>query len=48
VPDTELQRTGRIAVLRPGAEIPLTVAWHAEDGDPLRVDYGRGWLSLPG
>jgi hypothetical protein len=48
VPDTELQRTGRIAVLRPGEEVPLTVAWHAEDGDPVRVDYGRGWLALPG
>jgi hypothetical protein len=48
VPDSELQRTGRIAVLRPGEEVPLTVAWHAKDGDPVRVDYGRGWLSLPG
>jgi hypothetical protein len=48
VPDTELQRTGRIAVLRPGEEVPLTIAWHAADGDPERVDYGRGWLSLPG
>jgi hypothetical protein len=48
VPDTELLRTGRIAVLRPGEEVPLTIAWHARDGDPVRVDYGRGWLSLPG
>jgi hypothetical protein len=48
VPDTELQRTGRIAVLRPGDEVPLTIAWHAKDGDPARVDYGRGWLKLPG
>jgi hypothetical protein len=48
VPDTELQRTGRIAVLRPGEEVPLTIAWHAKDGDPVRVDYGRGWLALPG
>jgi hypothetical protein len=48
VPDSELQRTGRIAVLRPGEEVPLTVAWHVKDGDPVRVDYKRGWLSLPG
>jgi hypothetical protein len=48
VPDTELQRTGRIAVLRPGEEVPLTIAWHAKDGDPVRVDYRRGWLALPG
>jgi hypothetical protein len=48
VRDVELQRTGRIAVLRPGEEVPLTVAWHARDGEPVRVDYGRGWLALPG
>jgi hypothetical protein len=47
-PDTELQRTGRIALLEPGEEVPLTVAWHAADGDPERLDYGRGSLSLPG
>jgi hypothetical protein len=48
VPDTELLRTGRIALLKPGEEVPLTVAWHAADGDPARVDYGRGSLALPG
>ena len=47
-PDTELQRTGRIALLEPGQEVPLTVAWHDRDGEPARVDYGRGSLSLPG
>lgn len=47
-PDTELLRTGRIALLKPGQEVPLTVAWHAADGDPERVDYGRGSLGLPG
>jgi hypothetical protein len=47
-PDTELQRTGRIAVLAPGEEVPLTVAWHDRDGDPVRLDYGRGSLALPG
>ncbi len=48
MPDTELQRTGRIALLKPGQEVPLTVAWHAADGDPVRVEYGRGSLGLPG
>jgi hypothetical protein len=48
VPDSELQRTGRIALLAPGEEVPLTVAWHAEDGDAERVAYGQGSLSLPG
>jgi hypothetical protein len=47
-PDTELLRTGRIALLRPGQEVPLTVAWHAADGEPVRVDYGKGSLALPG
>ena len=47
-PDTELQRTGRIALLEPGEEVPLTVAWHDADGKPSRLDYGRGSLSLPG
>ena len=48
VPDSELQRTGRIAFLTPGEEVPLTVAWRAADGTPVRVDYGRGSLALPG
>ena len=48
VPDTELLRTGRIALLRPGQEVPLTVAWRDRDGKPVRVDYGSGSLGLPG
>jgi hypothetical protein len=48
VPDTELQRTGRIALLSPGEEVPLTVAWHKKDGSPVRVEYGDGSLSMPG
>jgi hypothetical protein len=48
VPDTELLRTGRITLLKPGQEVPLTIAWHAADGDPVRVDYKRGSLGLPG
>ena len=47
-PDTELQRTGRIALLEPGEEVPLTVAWRTRDGEPARLDYGRGSLGLPG
>jgi hypothetical protein len=47
-PDTELQRTGRIALLKPGQEVPLTIAWHDRDGEPVRVDYKRGSLGLPG
>jgi len=48
MPDSELVRTGRIAFLKPGEQIPLTVAWHAKDGEPMVVDYGAGSLRVPG
>jgi hypothetical protein len=48
VADTELQRTGRIALLSPGEKVPLTIAWHDKDGRPTRVEYGEGSLPLPG
>jgi hypothetical protein len=48
LPDSELLRTGRIAYLRPGEEVPFTVAWRAADGDPAVIDYGDGSLPLPG
>jgi hypothetical protein len=45
----ELVRTGRLAVLRPGASVPLTVAWRRGGGAgvPLRLDYGAGSLPMP-
>ncbi|MEA2386873.1 MAG: hypothetical protein QOJ22_1047 [Thermoleophilaceae bacterium] len=48
MPESELQRTGRIAWLAPGEEVPLTVGWHAADGEPAVVDYGAGSLRVPG
>ena len=48
VPDTELLRTGRIALLSPGEEVPITVAWHDKDGTPARIDYGEGSLPAGG
>jgi hypothetical protein len=48
MPETELRRTGRIAFLRPGEEVPFTVSWHAADGAPAVVDYGAGSLKVPG
>jgi hypothetical protein len=48
MPETELRRTGRIAFLRPGEEVPFTVSWHAADGAPTVVDYGAGSLRVPG
>ena len=47
MPASELMRTGRIALLKPGEKIPLTVAWHAADGAPAVVDYGAGSLQVP-
>jgi hypothetical protein len=49
ISESELRRTGRLAVLRPGDSVPLTVAWRrVEDaGAPARLDYGRGSLALP-
>ena len=48
LPDSELVRTGRIAFLKPGEQVPFTVAWHAADGEPMVVDYGAGSLRVPG
>jgi hypothetical protein len=48
VPDSELLRTGRITLLSPGEEVPLTIAWHGKDGAPERVEYQDGSLPAPG
>ena len=48
MPDSELVRTGQIAFLRPGEEVPLTVAWRAADGRPVVIDHGEGSLRVPG
>jgi hypothetical protein len=47
MPESELQRTGRLAFLKPGEELPITVAWHASSGRPAAVDYGAGLLPVP-
>jgi hypothetical protein len=47
MPDTELQRTGRLAWVAPGEEVPITVAWHARAGRPAAVDYGEGLVPVP-
>ena len=48
-PESELRRTGRLAVIAPGESVPLTVAWRQGAGAaaPVRLDYGRGYLPLP-
>jgi hypothetical protein len=47
IPESELRRIGRLAFVRPGEELPLTVAWHAAAGRPAAVDYGIGRLPVP-
>ena len=47
VPESELHRTGRLAFLRPGEQVPITVAWHVASGRPAAVDYGIGLLPVP-
>jgi hypothetical protein len=48
LPESELLRTGRIAFLKPGEQVPFTVAWRVRDGEPAVVDYGAGSLEVPG
>jgi hypothetical protein len=49
VSESELRRTGRLALIAPGQSIPLTVAWRRgrDAGPPLRLDYGVGSLPVP-
>ena len=48
LPDSELLRTGRTALIRPGKRAPITVAWRTRGGEtPARLDYGTGSLPIP-
>jgi hypothetical protein len=49
LPDAELRRTGRIAVIAPGKSVPLTVSWQQppDAPGPARVDYPSGSLAVP-
>jgi hypothetical protein len=49
VPPAELRRLGHVITLGPHQTAPLTVAYRltAHTHAPLRVDYGRGALSVP-
>ena len=50
LPESELERTGRQLRLQPGRTGQLTVAWRLAPGGeaPVRIDYGAGWLPIPG
>jgi hypothetical protein len=49
IPPAELRRLGHIITLEPHQTAPLTVAYRltSHTRAPLRVDYGRGALSVP-
>lgn len=49
LPEAELRRTGRKAVIEPGKSAPLTVSWRqrADGHGPARLDFGTGTLAIP-
>ena len=49
LPESELRRLGRLAVIEPRQTAPITLAWRLEEGEPapVRMDYGQGSLPLP-
>jgi hypothetical protein len=46
-PREQQERLGDAATIEPGESAPLTIAWHAADGQPARVDLGPVTLPLP-
>ena len=50
LPEEELRRTGRKAVIAPGKSAPLTVSWRRRTGPgaATRVDLGGAALPMPG
>ena len=49
LPESELRRTGRKAVIHPGKSVPLTVSWRqrADTDPPVRLEFGTGALPVP-
>jgi hypothetical protein len=49
LPDTELERLGRLARIEPGKTAELTVSWREPRGSrrATRIDYGKGSLAIP-
>jgi hypothetical protein len=48
-PVEEQLRTGKIARVQPGVELPLTISWRQPPGvdPPVRIDWGRGSIPVP-
>jgi hypothetical protein len=49
LPDSELERLGKLAEIEPGKTATLTVSWTEPGGrrTATRVDYGQGSLTIP-
>jgi hypothetical protein len=49
LPDTELERLGRITTIEPGETTQITVSWREPSGrrSAARIDYGAGSLPIP-
>jgi hypothetical protein len=49
LPDSELERLGRLAKIEPGKTAAITVSWREPRGDrtAARIDYGNGSLAIP-
>ncbi len=45
----EQARIGKIATIKPGQDLPLTLSWRVPDGhpQPVEVRFGDGSLALP-
>jgi len=50
LPESELERLGRLIRLDPGKTAPLAVAWRVPAGKKgaARIEYGSGWLPVAG
>ena len=50
LPDSERLRLGQVVRLEPGKQTHVSVAWRLRPGaePPVRIDYGAGWLPIPG
>jgi hypothetical protein len=46
----ERRRTGKIATIKPGQDVPLTLSWRVASGgsEPVEVRFDGGRLALPG
>ena len=48
--DFEKRRLGKIATLKPGQAVPITLSWRVPEGGkpPVRADFGTAEIEVPG